>query len=282
MPALRTRLALSACALLASATLASAADAPPAEVVAKLREAIASPQRSAEDRARDAHRHPEETLLFFGVRPDQRVLELWPGGGWYTDILAPLLAGGGGKLTITNFDPNGPPDAPTTKYARELADKLAADPARFGAVEVVTVAPPERIALGADASYDLVLTFRNNHGWINGGYHDRIYQEAFRVLKPGGVLGVVQHRAPEGADPVASAKKGYVPEAFVIDAAKRAGFELAGRSEVNANPRDTKDYPEGVWTLPPNYRMGDVDRAKYTTIGESDRMTLRFVKPAAR
>jgi predicted methyltransferase len=136
--------------------------------------------------------------------------------------------------------------------------------------------------LGAADSYDLVLTFRNNHSWINGGYHDAVYAEAFRVLKPGGVLGVVQHRAKEGADPVASAKTGYVPEAFVIEAAERAGFDLAGRSEVNANPKDTKDHPEGVWTLPPSYRLGDEDRARYEAIGESDRMTLRFVKPGAK
>ncbi|MCU0668995.1 MAG: methyltransferase domain-containing protein [Myxococcota bacterium] len=252
--------------------LASAADDP-------LRSAIDSPKRSPENRSRDAARHPEETLRFFGITPTQHVLELWPGTGWYTEILAPLLAKEG-KLTITNFDPNGPADATPTRLARELDAKLAADPATYGAVEGITVAPPEKLSLGADARYDLVLTFRNNHGWINGGYHDAVYREAFRVLKPGGVLGVVQHRAKEGADPVASAKTGYVPESAVIEAAQRAGFTLAARSEINANPKDTKDHPEGVWTLPPIYRLGERDRAKYEAIGESDRMTLRFVKPA--
>jgi len=271
-----------AVALLALAPLAAGAASDPAPAaVAKLREAIASPQRAPENRARDAFRHPLETLLFFGIEPDMHVLELWPGGAWYTEILAPFLAPDG-KLTVTNFDPEGPPDKPATRYAKDLAAKLAADPARFGAVEVIEIDPPTKLSLGADASYDRVLTFRNNHSWINAGYHDAVYAEAFRVLKPGGVLGVVQHRAREGADPGASAKTGYVPETVVIEAARRAGFELAGRSEVNANRKDTKDHPEGVWTLPPSYRLGDRDRAKYEAIGESDRMTLKFVKPAAK
>lgn len=261
------------CACLHAHAPALAADDP-------LQQAIASPARAPADRARDVWRHPEQTLRFFEIEPDMHVLELWPGTGWYTDILAPLLARSG-KLSVTNFDPNGPEDKPTTKYARDFAAKLAADPARFGAVAVIPVTPPEKLDLGADASYDLILTFRNNHGWINGGYHDAMYREAFRVLKPGGTLGVVQHRAQQGVDPIASAKTGYVPESFVIEAAQKAGFELAARSEINANPKDTKDHPEGVWTLPPTYRLGEKDRAKYEAIGESDRMTLRFVKPVA-
>jgi predicted methyltransferase len=275
--ALVLRSTLAAC-LLAFWPAAAAADSSPV-ALEKLQSALASPKRSPENRARDAYRHPRETLAFFGIEPGMRVLELWPGGAWYTEILAELLAPEG-QLTITNFDPEGPPDAPATRMARELKDKLAADPARFGAVRVIEVAPPERLALGDAGAYDLVLTFRNNHGWTNGGYHDAMYREIFRVLKPGGVLGVVQHRAKEGVDPIASAKTGYLPESFVIAAAQRAGFELAGRSEINANPRDTRDHPEGVWTLPPTYRLGDQDRAKYQAIGESDRMTLRFVKPA--
>jgi predicted methyltransferase len=277
---LRAACLLLGAALLAAPAAFAATETAPA-TVAKLQAAIDSPHRKPEDRARDAWRHPRETLLFFGIEPDMKVLELWPGGAWYTEILAEFLAPDG-KLAVTNFDPSGPADKPATRYAKQLADKLAADPARLGAIEVIEVDPPAKLVLGEADGYDLVLTFRNNHGWINGGYHDAVYAEAFRVLKPGGVLGVVQHRAKEGADPVASAKTGYVPEAFVVEAAKRAGFELAGTSEVNANPKDTKDHPEGVWTLPPNYRLGDQDRAKYEAIGESDRMTLRFVKPRAK
>jgi predicted methyltransferase len=265
-------------ALLLAATPLAASESSPA-AAAKLKQAIESPQRAPENRARDVWRHPQETLLFFGIEPEMQVLELWPGGAWYTEILAPFLAPAG-KLAVTNFDPKGPADEPATRYAKELADKLASDPARFGAVEVVSIDPPSKLVLGEAGRYDLVVTFRNNHGWINNGYHDAVYAEVFRVLKPGGVMGVVQHRAKAGADPVASAKTGYVPEAYVIAAAERAGFQLAGRSEVNANPKDTKDHPEGVWTLPPTYRLGDVDRAKYQAIGESDRMTLKFVKPA--
>jgi predicted methyltransferase len=271
---------LLAAALLAATPALAATESAPA-TAEKLREAVDSPQRLPEDRARDAWRHPQETLLFFGIEPDMHVLELWPGGAWYTEILAAFLAPKG-KLAVTNFDPEGPADKPATRYAKQLADKLAADPARFGGIEVIEIDPPAKLVLGADDSYDLVLTFRNNHGWINGGYHDAVYEEAFRVLKPGGVLGVVQHRANEDADPVESAKSGYVPEAFVIAAAERAGFELAGRAEINANPKDEKDHPEGVWTLAPSFRLGEQDRAKYEAIGESDRMTLRFVKPAEK
>ena len=272
------RPALAGALLLAAPAVHAASETSPA-VAEQLQRAIASPHRSPENRARDAHRHPLETLLFFGIEPDMRVLELWPGGAWYTEILAEFLAPAG-RLAVTNFDPNGPEDLPATRYARVLADRLASDPARFGAIEVIEIAPPERLVLGEDDGYDLVLTFRNNHGWIRGGYHDAVYREGFRVLKPGGGVGVAQHRAPEGADAAETAPSGYVPEAFVIDAARRAGFELAGRSEINANPKDTKDHPEGVWTLPPSLRLGDQDRAKYEAIGESDRMTLRFVKPA--
>jgi predicted methyltransferase len=206
------------------------------------------------------------------------VLELWPGRGWYTEILGPVVKERG-KLSVTNGDPNGPPDKYATKMAREYLDWLAANEARIGKVNVLQVDPPARISLGEPNSVDLAVTFRNNHGWVNGGYQDALYREVFRVLKPGGVLGVVQHRAAEGADPGVSAKSGYLSESAVIAAAEAAGFVLEAKSEINANPRDTKDYPKGVWTLPPNYAEGETDRAKYAAIGESDRMTLRFVKP---
>ncbi|HEU4428643.1 MAG TPA: methyltransferase [Myxococcota bacterium] len=242
-----------------------------------LRAAVASPERKPEDRARDAHRRPVETLQFFGLEPDMRVLELWPGRGWYTEILGPVLKERG-RLAVTNADPNAA-EPRVAEAARAYDAWLAAHEARLGHVDVVRVAPPEQLVLGEPASYDLIVTFRNNHGWLNGGYHDAIYREAFRALKPGGVLGVVQHRAPAGADATASAKSGYVPEAAVVAAAEAAGFVLDARSEINANPRDTKDYPKGVWTLPPNFAEGEKDREKYAAIGESDRMTLRFRKP---
>ncbi len=244
----------------------------------RLRLAVASPARSEADRARDAHRHPVETLTFFGLRPDMHVLELWPGRGWYTEILGPVLKDAG-TLSVTNADPNGPQDEYAHKLAREYADWLAANEARIGKVRVVQVDPPGQISLGEANSLDLAVTFRNNHTWLNGGYQDALYREVFRVLKPGGVLGVVQHRAPEGVNPRESAKSGYLPESAVIAAAEAAGFALDAKSEINANPRDTKDYPKGVWTLPPSFAEGEKDRAKYAAIGESDRMTLRFVKP---
>ncbi len=270
----RSHRTLAAVALAAALAAPAFADTPEAA----LRAAVASPERAEADRARDSQRHPVETLLFFGIEPGMRVLELWPGRGWYTEILGPLLKEHG-QLSVTNADPNGPQEQYAFKMAREYAAWLAANEARIGKVNTIVVAPPEQIALGAANSFDLVVTFRNNHTWLNGGYHDAVYREVFRVLKPGGVLGVVQHRAPEGADVAVTKKQGYVPETTVIAAAEAAGFVLAARSEVNANPRDTKDYPKGVWTLPPNYAEGETERAKYAAIGESDRMTLRFVKP---
>jgi predicted methyltransferase len=245
-----------------------------------LREAVDSPARSEEERARDPHRHPYETLRFFGIEPDMHVLELWPGHGWYTEILAPYLRERG-RLPVANAYPSGPEDQYVHRMARTYMDRLQAGRERLGTVEVIVVAPPDLLDLGDDASYDAVVTFRNNHSWIRGGIHDEVYREIARVLKPGGILGVVQHRADEGTDPARAAETGYVPESFVIEAAQRAGLELEERSEINANPRDTKDHPHGVWTLPPSLRLGDEDREAYEAIGESDRMTLRFRKPAA-
>ena len=271
MVRIATSLAIALTAALAAPALASTEQA--------LRAALAQPERKPEDRARDAQRHPVETLSFFGLQPDMHVLELWPGMGWYTEILGPVLREQG-KLSVTNADPNGPQDKYAHKMARAYAAHLAANEARLGRVNVLVVAPPAQLAFGEADSIDLIVTFRNNHTWLNGGYQDALYREVFRVLKPGGVLGVVQHRAPAGANAAETAKQGYLPEAEVIAAAEAAGFVLDAKSEINANPRDTKDYAKGVWTLPPNFAEGELDRAKYAAIGESDRMTLRFVKPA--
>lgn len=256
------------------------AAADPATVSA-LKAALAGPQRSADNKARDVYRHPEEMLLFFGVRPDATVVELWPGGnGWFTEVLAPFLRERG-KLIATNFDTTGPADSYQTKNGNKYLAKLKADPGSYDKVEVVTVKDTKTLSLGADGSADLVLTFRNTHGWVKDGIESDIYAAAFKVLKSGGVFGVEQHRAKPG--PVADAKKqaetGYLPEDFVISRVEAAGFKLVAKSEVNANPKDTKDYEKGVWALPPALQNGETDKAKYQAIGESDRMTLKFVKP---
>jgi predicted methyltransferase len=256
-------------------------------------EVLAMPHRTAENKSRDASRHPAETLAFFGVRPDSKVVELWPGGGWYTEVLGPFVRERG-KLTVTIFDPNGPEAYYGTGQAKKMLERIAAEKAVLGDIQTVVV--PQKVELddkgqvtkttlepfelGPEGSADVVLTFRNSHGWYRNDAIELVYGAAFRVLAPGGIFGVEQHRAPEGADPNATAEKGYLPEATVIAAAQAVGFELVEKSEINANPKDTHDHPHGVWSLPPSLEGGEVDRAKYEAIGESDRMTLKFRKPA--
>ncbi len=269
------------------------ATASSADTEARIREILAGTHRSADNRARDGERHPAETLAFFGVQPDDKVVELWPGGGWYTEILAPYVKDAG-ELVVTVYDPAGPEAYYGTGQAKTMLERFEKEADIFGKVAHVVVPQTVEIddagkvgkielqpfSLGEPGSADVVLTFRNSHGWFNRGADAMVYGAVFEVLKPGGVFGVVQHRADDGADPAESGKKGYLPEATVIAAAEAAGFELADKSEINANPKDTKDYPDGVWTLPPSLTKGDVDRDKYIAIGESDRMTLKFVKPA--
>jgi len=253
---------------------------------------LAMPHRAADNTSRDPWRHPAETLAFFGVRPDSTVVELWPGGGWYTEILAPYLRDKG-KLVVTVFDPNGPKEYYGTAQSQKLLDRFAAEKAVFGDVGTATV--KQDVVLGKDGkvekitihpfdlapegTVDVVLTFRNSHGWYRNDSLAIVYGAAFRALKPGGIFGVEQHRAAEGADPNKTAEGGYLPEATVIEAAKSVGFELVESSEINANPKDTKDHPDGVWSLPPSLRGGEKDKAKFEAIGESDRMTLKFRKP---
>ena len=234
-----------------------------------LAEVVASTERSPDNRARDRYRHPLETLTFFGIEPDMRVLEIRPGSGWYTEILAPYLAASG-KLSV------GIPSAegPRAKYRKRFMDAQASQPEVFGAVETVTIDPPSPIDLGPDASVDLVLTFRNTHNWIVDGGAEQAYAAFFAVLRPGGVLGVVQHRADEGADPKKSAPEGYVPEAYVVQIAEAAGFTLEESSEINANDQDTRDYEEGVWTLPPVLRLEDQDRERYEAIAGAKTASL--------
>ncbi|AGY59958.1 class I SAM-dependent methyltransferase [Gloeobacter kilaueensis] len=243
-----------------------------------LRAAIASPNRSEKARDRDRYRHPLETLTFLGLRPEMTVIELWPGGGWYTALLAPVLAERG-KLIVTSFDPNGPKDSELTAMARSLNTKLASDPKTFGRVQTVVIAPPTNLTLGADSSADMVLTFRNIHNWAAENYDDKVFAAAFKVLKSGGIFGVEEHRARAGVPEAASVRSGYMPEDYVIKKVEAAGFKFVAKSEINANPKDTKDYPGGVWSLPPTLTLGEKNRDKYLAIGESDRMTLKFVKP---
>ncbi len=238
--------------------------------------ALKSDVRPAAERARDRYRHPLATLEFFGIKSDMHVVELWSGGGWYTAILAPVLAAHG---KLVSASPAPPPNE--AQMGKAFHDRLAAHPEAFGKVELHPLHPPDDLSLGPDASADMVLTFRNFHNWERDGIAQKVVAAAFAVLKPGGVFGVVEHRAAPGTDPATAGKTGYVPQDFIVQMAKAAGFVLAASSEINANPKDTRDWPDGVWTLPPVLRRGQADRAKYLAIGESDRMTLKFVKPAA-
>jgi predicted methyltransferase len=233
---------------------------------------LSGSHRSEANRARDKYRHPAQTLNFFGVKPTDHVVELWPGGGWYTEILAPYMASRG-KLTVA---------PPTGKRTDMIRSFLAAKPDVYGKVAVVTFPMTKEggIAL-TPASADVVLTFRNVHNWRFGGTDaaQEAFNQIFTALKPGGVLGVVEHRLPETMASALEEKSGYMKRSSVVTYAQKAGFKFVGESMVNRNPKDTHDYPKGVWTLPPVYAEGDTDKAKYAAIGESDRMTLKFVKP---
>jgi len=243
---------------------------------AAIERALAGPHRSADIRARDEYRHPLETLLFFGIKPDMTVVEAWPdSAGWYTEVLAPLLAERG-KLYVAMAPPR-PDNAYVTASRKRFADKLAARPEIFGHVEVTSLGPGS-FAIAPPGSADLVVAFRNVHSWMNLGNAPEAFAEMHRALKPGGILGVVDHRADPAKPPDARALNGYVNEEYAIAMIEAAGFELLARSPVNDNPKDTRDHPQGVWSLPPDYRLGNRDRAKYQAIGESDRFTLKFRK----
>lgn len=228
--------------------------------------AIAAPSRTPANVARDRYRNPGPTLTFFGVKPTDTVVELIPGGGWYTEILAPYLAA---KGTLYAAQPAG-------RSFDALKTKLAAAPA-YSKVKLV----PLQGSGIAPNSVDAVLTFRNLHNLVmrGDGSEAKLLAEVFAMLKPGGTLGIVDHRLPEDRDAAAEKTSGYLKTSTVRRVVEAAGFTLAAASEINANPKDTADYPKGVWTLPPNYAEGEADRAKYAAIGESDRMTLKFVKP---
>jgi predicted methyltransferase len=252
-----------------------------AATAAALDAAIAGTHRSEENRARDAFRHPRETLAFFGFRSDMTVVEIWPGAGWYTEILAPALKDRG-KLYAAHYGLN-PRYGYQRRYFGEFLGKLGAGPDIYRDVIVTNLDVPYEIRIAPPGSADMVLTFRNAHNWVNPGYGEHTgavtFKVMFDVLKPGGVLGVVDHRWPDPATEDPEAANGYVSEDRVIALAEAAGFELAARSDMNRNPRDSHDHPRGVWTLPPTLALGEEDRDRYLAIGESDRMTLKFVKP---
>ncbi len=234
--------------------------------------------RSAKNIARNVYRHPVQTLSFFGLRPDMTVVEALPGGGlWYAEILAPVLREDG-LYIAADYDVSLP-DQPAYRLAghQTLIDRIANEPDVFGKTVIAKLTAPTSIDLGASGSADMVLTFRSLHGWIRDDAIDEVFAAFFDVLKPGGVLGVVQHRAGPRTD--TSSFNGYVKQDRVIELASAAGFVLEASSEINANPKDTADYPKGVWTLPPSLRLGEEDASRYRAIGESDRMTLRFRKP---
>ena len=264
--------------LLLSLLFAGCAEQPTrVRTAAALDAAIANPARPATDRARDVWRHPRQTLLFFGLRTDMTVAEIAPGGnGWYTQILAPLLREQG--HLIAAVDPVVPGNAYSERESKAFRTLLASDPARFDKVEVVDFTPGGP-GFAAPGSLDMILTFRNVHNWMARGTADAALADFFRALKPGGVLGVVEHRGNESVPQDPKAASGYVNQAHAVTLIERAGFRLVGVSEVNANPLDTKNHVQGVWALPPTFANGDTDRAKYLAIGESDRFTLKFVKP---
>ncbi len=249
-----------------------------ADSAALIDAAIAGDHRSAANRARDGHRHPKQTLEFFGLDAAMTVVEVWPAAGWFTEILAPVLKPSG-RLYAARFAVSLP-TAPDVVKQRDVAflERMAARPEVYGSVIATELLAPNVVPDAPVGTADMVLTFRNVHNWAKGGFADAMFASFARMLKPGGILGVEEHRARPGTPLETQVRTGYMTEMFVADTAARAGFALVGRSEINANPRDTTDWPGGVWTLPPTLRNGDKDRDLYLAIGESDRMTLRFRK----
>ncbi|MFK4754537.1 class I SAM-dependent methyltransferase [Oceanobacter antarcticus] len=234
-----------------------------------------------DDRVRDIYRHPAATLAFFDVEPDMSVVEIWPGGGWYADILGPYLSDHG-QYVAAHFDPDSDVEYFRNSRAR-FAAKVTRQPKRFGSATLTVFDPGSEQAIAPDGSADRVLSFRNVHNWyMRGGGDERVlaaFKTFYRALKPGGVLGIVEHRLAADRPLVDQQRSGYLHQDYVIRMAEQAGFILQASSEINANPADSTRYPEGVWTLPPSYRLGEQDRARYQAIGESDRMTLKFIKP---
>jgi predicted methyltransferase len=236
-----------------------------------LHNALQSPQRTPKYVARDVSRHPAGELGFFGIRPDASIVEIWPGGGYWTEILAPYLAAKGTYTVALPADTGAEHDA--ASFRKKFEGKPG-----YSALHLVTLDKGQDEL--APASADFILTFRNVHNWMGGGYADEIFADFFRALKPGGILGVEEHRGLATVPQDPTADNGYVRQDYTVALAKKAGFVLLGSSELNANPKDTKIWPKGVWTLPPTFELGAVDHAKYAAIGEADNMILKFQKPA--
>ena len=276
---------LTLCAL-GALNLASAAPAPATGVTPtvdkafaqKIDQVLAGSWRSEKNKARDQYRHPKQTLEFFGLKPGMTLVELTPGGGWYAEILAPLQKLAGGNYIAAIVTPKKK-DGEAAQDKDALSKKFEGDPEHFDRAKVIQF-DSKAPNFGPPGSADMVVTFRNVHNWVMNDSVAATFKACFDVLKPGGVLGVTDHRAKPGTDLDVTKKTGYITEDYVIKAATAAGFKLDAKSEINANPKDTTDHPKGVWTLPPTLELGDQDKDKYLAIGESDRMTLRFVKPA--
>jgi predicted methyltransferase len=268
------RTALAAIAILTLAGCGSLATR--GAVTSRLDAAISGMHRTAAERERDVYRHPRETLLFFGLRPDYTVVEVMPIGGWYTRIIAPVVRTHG--RYIAAMPPATAGNANSENSRQAYLSILASAPGLLDKVEVVDFDPGAK-PIVPDGTADMVVTFRNIHNWMARDRADAAFRAMYRALKPGGILGVTEHRGNEAIPQDPRARSGYVNESHAVKLIESAGFRLVATSEVNANPRDTKDYPGGVWTLPPTLSRGEVDRDKYLAIGESDRFTLKFVKP---
>jgi predicted methyltransferase len=277
-PALQSIFRVLLSSVFAAGAIAATAQAQDTEAL--IDKAMTGAHRSDANKARDKYRHPKETLLFFGLKPDMTVVEVWPSAGWWTEILAPTL-NERGRYYAAWFatQATGAPDF-LKALEKKFDTMVAGRPELYGKVIKTALLAPEYVDIAPKGSADMVLTFRNVHNWAKAGNADAMFKAFYDTLKPGGILGVKDHRAKPGTPFQRQIDSGYMTEAWVIETAQKAGFKLDNKSEINANPKDAADYPGGVWTLPPTLRnVADADKPKYLAIGESDRMTLKFVKP---
>lgn len=255
------------------------AEVPTPSIGELIDQALKGKHREQQNIERDKYRHPKETLTYFGLQPGMTVVEIWPSKGWYTEILAPVLKTKG-KYYAAGFSLTSENQPQWRReMQKEFQEKLKAHPSVYKNVILTELSVPDKVEIAPANTADMVLTFRNVHNWMKGDYADDVFAAMYKALAPGGVLGVVEHRAKPDTTIETMIATGYVTEDYVITLAAKAGFIYVGRSEINNNPKDTKEYPKGVWTLPPTLRLGNEDMNKYLAIGESDRMTLKFIKP---